>query len=127
MGEAASDSLAGELPRAAARRGLAVSRGFASEAAALDLASSEIRMLLRTLVAPLVLAIRVMAPLRCMTLVFPSIVTTPFSTETLKWSALIFDLASLVLSAYSMRASSGVFVCNRDGGFAAPATAAEDG
>lgn len=57
---------------------------FASEATALFLAASEMRMLLRTLVAPLDFAIRVMAPLCCITLVEPSMVATPFTTETVK-------------------------------------------
>jgi len=57
---------------------------FDKVATALALAASEMRMLLRTLTAPQDLAIRVITPLCCITLVLPSIVATPFDTETVK-------------------------------------------
>lgn len=59
-------------------------RDFASDCAAFAFASSEMRMLLRTEVAPHDLAIRVIAPLCCITPVLPSMIATPFTTETVK-------------------------------------------
>jgi hypothetical protein len=66
-------------------------------------------MLLRTLAAPLDFAILVMAPLCCMTLVLPSSVASPFTTETVKCSSRIFDFASFVFIARSIWESAGVF------------------
>ncbi len=59
-------------------------RDFASDCAAFALAASEMRILFRTEVAPHDFAIRVIAPLCCITPVLPSMVATPFTTETVK-------------------------------------------
>ncbi len=69
------------------------------------LAAPSMWMLLTTEVAPADLAMRVAAPLCCMTEVWPSQVATPLWTWTWKPSFPILDLASLVWMVCSMEES----------------------
>src|SRR5665213_3157579 len=67
-------------------------------------------MRFRTARAPPVFARRVATPLCWITFVLPSIVATPFCTETVKCSALIFDFVNFARMTRSIWASGTLAV-----------------